>query len=198
MVRWLVGTAVIAIGVAALLISLPVGTVKAASPSISVMGDCAMCHLAKDPIPGISRPQLLTGHDKLGSGNDACRVCHDKDDKHLRMLVLRDGTQIPFSDVLRLCGQCHEKRYKAWQAGTHGVPAWKDGEPGFPGAVKKLCVECHDPHQPQIVLLSLTKLHPEAVPPPPSLPGMQFGVLGGALLLAIGVGMTVAVTRKGR
>ena len=193
LVGWSVGAVTIAFGVAVLIMSSPADTARAASP---FMTECAGCHLAKVPLEGITRPELLKGHDKLGSGNDACMVCHDRDNKHLGMLGFVDGTLLPLKDSSRLCGQCHEKRYKAWQEGTHGVPAWKDGKPGFPGAVEKTCVECHDPHQPQIALLTLTKLHPAAAPPPPSLSGMQFEVLGGALLLVVGVGIIVAVTRK--
>lgn len=194
LVGWSVGTILIALGVAGLIVSLPPDTAVAALPS---MADCTTCHLAKDPIPGITRPQLLKGHDKLGSGNQACVVCHDKNNKHLGMLSLNNGNQISFKDSSQLCSQCHEKRYKAWQTGTHGVPAWKDGEIGFPGGTKKTCVDCHDPHSPQIVLLTLTKLHPEPTPPPPSSPpGLQLGVLGAALLIAIGGGTAVALTRK--
>ena len=148
------------------------------------------------------------------------------------MLTLNDGTQISFKDSSRLCGQCHEKRYKAWLAGTHGVPNWREGvsglsasqnntvwpvgqynggqnategllaailkvEPGFLGGAKKICTDCHDPHNPQIVLTSVMKPHPISAPPPPSSPsGMQLGVLGAALVIAIGGGAAVALTRK--
>ncbi|MDO8716467.1 MAG: hypothetical protein Q7J73_06635 [Dehalococcoidales bacterium] len=196
MVRWLAGTAGIAIGVAALILSSPADTARAASP---FMTECTGCHLAKVPIEGITRPELLKGHDKLGLANDACMVCHDRENKHLGILSLNDGTQISFKDSSQLCAQCHEKRYKAWQIGTHGVPAWKAGEIGFPGGEKKTCVDCHDPHSPQIALLSLTKQHPAPAPPPPSFPpGLQLGVLGAAMLIAVGGGTAVVLTRKVR
>lgn len=131
----LVGAVVLVIVAAALVAALPVGNVKAASPSI--MEDCTACHLATVPIPGIERPQLLKGHDKLGSGNGACTVCHDKDNQHLGKFRLVDGTQIPLLDSIRLCGQCHQKRRDQWLEGTHGVPQWSEGVPGMGVAQNK-------------------------------------------------------------
>ena len=225
-VRGLVVTLMIFIVMAALLTVLPVGTVKAASPSI--MDDCAACHKPPIPIFGIETPTPLKGHDKLGDGNNACAACHDKDNKHLRMLSRADGTQIPFSAVPRLCGQCHQKRYDQWQLGIHGVPQWSKDVPGlsaaqnntawpagqynigqnntegllaailkiepdFLGSARKICTDCHDPHAPQIVLMSVIKPHPGAVPPKPPTPVAPFVVLGGALLLAIGGGAAMGM-----
>ncbi len=229
LVGWSVGSVLIVFSVAGLIISLPPDIAVAALPS---MTDCTACHLSKEPIPGITRPQLLTGHDKLGLGNDACMVCHDQNNKHLGMLTLYNGTQIPLKDSSQLCGQCHEKRYKAWLEGTHGVPNWSEGvaglsasqnntdwpvgqynggqnttegilaailkvEPGFLGGAKKTCTDCHDPHSPQIVLTSVTKPHPISAPPPPSSPpGLNLGVFGAALIIAIGGSTAIVLTRK--
>lgn len=194
MVRWLVGSIVITVGVVAIIISSPVDIARAAPPP---MTECMACHLAEVPIAGITRPKFLKGHDILGKGNEACMVCHDKDNEHLGLLnLVDDETLIPKEEPSRLCGICHELRYKAWQAGTHGVPEWKEGEPGFPGAVKKTCIGCHDPHQPQIVLLGITKPHPEPAPPPASIPSTPFKILGLVLLAVIGFGSAVAVAGK--
>ena len=131
-VRRFVGTVVVAVSVAALLAVLPAGVVKAASPSI--MDDCKACHQPPIPIFGIEKPTPLKGHDKLGDGSSACAACHDKDNKHLRMLSRADGTQIPFSDVPKLCSQCHQRRYDQWQLGIHGVPQWSKDVPGLSAA----------------------------------------------------------------
>src|ERR1035437_958390 len=87
--KWVVGSTLIAIGVAALAAMLPVGTVRAADP---IMNDCMSCHTAKVPDPKIVQIAPLSYHDQLGTGNSACTVCHSMDDKHLGSLVLRDGT----------------------------------------------------------------------------------------------------------
>lgn len=226
----LIGAVVLVVVVAALVAALPAGNVKAASPSI--MDDCKACHLPPIPIFGIETPMPLKGHDKLGDGDNACAACHDKDNKHLRMLSRADGTQIPFSAVPQLCGQCHQKRYDQWLLGIHGVPQWSQGVagmgvaqnntawpagqynggqnntaplldailkvmPGFLGGAKKICTDCHDPHRPQIELQSVIKPHPVAAPSPPPPPVVPFVVLGGALLLAIGIG-TVMGRKEGK
>lgn len=197
MFKWLVGSAVIAVGIAASIVLSPVDSVSAATPPMP-MEECMACHLPEDPIPDVPRPKVLRGHDILGEGNEACMVCHDKDNEHLGLLnLVDDETLIPKEEPSQLCGICHELRYKAWQAGTHGSLEWKEGEPGVPGAMKKTCIDCHDPHQPQIVLLSITKPHPEPAPSPASLPGTPFKVLGLVLLAVIGFGSAVAVAGKG-
>lgn len=195
MVRRLVAGAVIAIGMAALVFSSPVDTVGAEPPP---MDECMSCHLAKVPIEGVTRPKVLRGHDILGEGNLACMVCHDKDNEHLGLLNLVDDiTLITKAEPSQLCGLCHEIRFKAWQAGTHGSAEWKQGEPGYPGATRKTCIACHDPHQPQIVLAGITLPHPEPAPPPASIPGTPFKILGVVLLAVISFGTAVAVAGKG-
>ncbi len=71
--------------------------------------------------------QVLKGHDKLGEGNEACWSCHLS--TQMTTLHLAGGETLPLSDFPRLCAQCHQKRYEAWNEGTHGVPAWKEGDP---------------------------------------------------------------------
>jgi len=145
--------------------------------------DCVSCHA-----------KILRGHDKLGEGSEACWTCHYNTE--MTTLHLAGGaTQFPLSDSSRLCAQCHQKRYEAWQKGIHGVPAWKEGEPGIPGAEKVKCVNCHEPHQPQIALLNITKPHPLPAPSPPPPPSGLLIMLGISLLLIIVVG--VAVVKRG-
>ncbi len=152
-------------------------------PESGVVLDCLSCHL-----------RVLKGHDKLGTGSEACWACHYKTE--MTTLHLAGGeTQFPLSDFPRLCAQCHQERYKAWEEGIHGVPAWKAGEPAVPGAEKARCVNCHEPHQPQIALLNITQPHPPAEPSPPPPPTQALIMLGIALLVIVAVG--VAVTRRG-
>ncbi len=145
--------------------------------------DCLNCHV-----------RALKGHDKLGSGSEACWACHYKTEMDLLHLA-GGGTPLPFSESPRLCGQCHQKRYQDWNEGTHGVPAWKGTEPGIHSAEKPKCANCHDPHRPQVVLSNITKPHPPPAPPAPPPPVEPLMVLGVSLLLIIGIGLVV--TRGG-
>ena len=79
----------------------------------------------------------------------------------MSQLRLANGTQVTLAEANQLCGQCHQARYNAWQEGTHG----------FPGTTAEgKCTDCHDPHQPQMAFLGITKPHPEPTPPSPSPP----------------------------
>ncbi len=148
--------------------------------------DCLRCHV-----------RVLKAHDKLGSGSEACWACHYN--MEMGMLHLAGGeTKFPLSEFPRLCAQCHQKRYDAWNEGTHGVPAWKEGEPEIRGSGKVRCIGCHDPHQPQIALLNITKLHPPSAPPPPPPPTEPLIMLGISLLLiTIALGVAVAKREEG-
>lgn len=170
---WLVTAIVIGGGVAGFLVVSPAPAVRADDGATSGIEDCLSCH-----------SRTLELHDKLGPGNQACWACHDSGD--MGKLHLADGSQLSLSDSTRLCAQCHQERYDAWSEGTHGIS-------GTVAAVE--CTACHDPHQPQIALLDITKPHPPAQPAP-SPPAIELQVMLGIVgLLAIGVG--VAVTQRG-
>ncbi|MBL7959413.1 cytochrome C [bacterium] len=72
-----------------------------------------------------------------------CGVCHNEGD--LNTLRTITGVQVTFNESYQLCQQCHSRQYTDWQGGAHGkrVGGWT------PPRVIKLCVECHDPHQPR-------------------------------------------------
>lgn len=73
-----------------------------------------------------------------------CTSCHNGNDMdHLKSIT---DDPIDFDYSYQLCGQCHIKQQKDWVGGAHGknISGWKDAR------VSKLCVECHNPHQPQI------------------------------------------------
>ncbi|MBI2829625.1 MAG: c-type cytochrome [Chloroflexi bacterium] len=145
--------------------------------------NCVSCH-----------QQRLIGHDKLGTGSEACWSCHMS--TQMTTLHLAGGaTQFPLEDFPRLCGQCHQKRYEAWQQGTHGVAAFKEGDTETRGTEKAKCISCHNPHRPQVVLSNITKPHPEPAPEPPPPPVQLMGMLGISLFVVVALG--VAAVRGG-
>ncbi len=176
---WLLGSLGILL-VAGFLWLLPTVAVKAA-PSTEPPLNCLSCHST-----------TLKTHDKLGTGNQACFVCHDQSD--MKLLRLANETRLPRADSAQLCGQCHQQRYEAWKAGTHGIPEWKEGVPGFPGATRATCTTCHNQHQPRIAL-DITRPHTAPTPPPPPAPVPLLIVLGVPALLIVGLG--IATARKG-
>lgn len=74
----------------------------------------------------------------------ACTSCHDV--QNMNSLQSITGDPIDFNYSYQLCSQCHNKQVKDWVGGAHGknLSGWKSER------VSKLCVECHNPHQPQI------------------------------------------------
>lgn len=141
--------------------------------------DCLKCHA-----------KVLRGHDVLGTGSAACRACHGAE---MGTLHLANGeTTFPLSEFLQLCSQCHQQRYRDWEAGTHGTPALQQQEGSEDGIAERAgCISCHEPHQPQVILTNITRPHP-APAPSPSPPSDVLAVLGGIiLLLAIAVGVVI-------
>lgn len=144
--------------------------------------NCLSCH-----------NKVLKGHDKLGSGSEACWACHVS--TQMKTLHLAGGeTQFPRSDSPRLCGQCHQKRYEAWKEGIHGVLPLQEGDTEIRSTEKAKCVSCHNPHQPQVVFSDITRPHPEPTPAPPTPPTDLLLMLGISLAL---LGVIVVVIIKG-
>ncbi len=174
--------------IAVVIISVVVGFITLSTvPSVNAQPgsgnglDCLNCHL-----------KTLDGHDKLGTGNEACWVCHFS--TTMGVLHLADNTQLPLSDSSQLCAQCHQERYNAWTEDTHGIPVW-GGEPAIPDTTKTTCTDCHEPHQPQIALLGITKPPPLPIASPPSPPVQTLIIVVTSLVVLMGIG--VAVARKG-
>lgn len=132
---------------------------------------CTTCHpvvMGADgqptrPLPnGITGHDIvLSGHDKLGRGSDACLACHDDPARNPGKLKAIDGSLIDIKgDVALVCYRCHESKYKEFVAGVHGKR-------------KPSCVAagCHDPHTPGWIYAS--PLFPFAGS------GFQFRVLPG-------------------
>jgi len=134
---------------------------------------CLTCHQVK-----------LESHDTLGLKNEACWACHAKND--MTRLSLADGSVISRARSSQLCRQCHQKRYKAWAEGTHGVPGTIASVP---------CTGCHDPHQPQIVLTGITKPHPAPASTPPPPPTDALIIVGISVVLMTGASIIMARQR---
>lgn len=167
------------------------------TPSVPESLDCVSCHFALVPIPGIPRPEPLIGHDKLGTGSEACWACHRS--TQMTTLHLAGGeTQFPLEEFPRLCAQCHEKRYKAWQDGTHGIPTWQETGLEVSADDKVKCTACHNPHQPQIALTNITKDHPPPAPSPLSPPVELVQIFGGALVFLTVTLIGVMVEKRGK
>lgn len=174
---------VMVILVVGILTLLSISTASAEDESSPPL-DCLSCHT-----------KILKGHDKLGTGSEACRACHS--DTKMGVLRLAGGeTQFPLSDFPRLCAQCHQKRFEAWNEGTHGVSAWKEGSPEARGSEKVGCTSCHEPHQPQIVLSDITRPHPPPAPPPPP-PAIDPLIIVGTTLVIM-TGAVIVVMRRGK
>jgi hypothetical protein len=85
-----------------------------------------------------------------------CLDCHNPDDRD--MLRLASGRLVRFEESYYLCGQCHGTIFRDWKAGVHGrrTGEWNGRK------VYRLCVHCHNPHQP--------RFKPLAPLPPPLKP----------------------------
>ncbi|MDD5435571.1 MAG: hypothetical protein PH343_09105 [Nitrospira sp.] len=123
-------------------------------------------------------------HSGTGEVNESCWSCHVNTDREMRMLHLAGGDLLPPSVSSPLCGQCHEDRYVAWQAGTHGVS-------GTIAVVR--CIACHDPHRPQVVLSGLNKPQPPVLQSDKGIPSDAAIITG--ITVAFLLGVAIILTR---
>ncbi len=73
-----------------------------------------------------------------------CVTCHNGNDmNHLKSLT---GREIDFNLSYKLCSQCHTSQFQDWKGGAHGknIGGWAKPRAAM------TCVNCHNPHQPQI------------------------------------------------
>lgn len=73
-----------------------------------------------------------------------CVTCHNGNDmNHLKSLT---GKEIDFNMSYKLCSQCHTTQFQDWKGGAHGknIGGWAEPRAAM------TCVNCHNPHQPQI------------------------------------------------
>ncbi len=84
-------------------------------------------------------------HIKLRHGRKTCKTCHRS--PAFSDFNLADGTPVPHSNVMRLCGQCHSRRLVEYQNGAHGgMTGYWDRTRG--PRKRNHCLDCHDPHHP--------------------------------------------------
>jgi uncharacterized CHY-type Zn-finger protein len=83
-----------------------------------------------------------------GGGNLWCLDCHDNEDRD--KLVRLNGDLLTFNQSHVLCGECHGPVLRDWDRGIHGATTgyWDMSRDEGETTVRKLCVECHLPHNP--------------------------------------------------
>ena len=83
-----------------------------------------------------------------GGGNLWCLDCHD--DENRDKLVRLNGDLLTFNESHLLCGECHGPKLRDWDRGIHGSTTgyWDMSRDDGETTVRKLCVECHLPHNP--------------------------------------------------
>lgn len=107
---------------------------------------CSSCHNGK-PMAASHGRELTHGTIRLNHGKEGqalgCIDCHHPEERDY--LEDKKGRKIDFDHVYQLCGQCHFRQKRDWQAGAHGkrVANWA-GE-----RVVYNCTTCHDPHSPR-------------------------------------------------
>ena len=110
---------------------------------------CATCHATRPPNQeNRSVKELDEFHSGMAfsHGTVSCLSCHNPDDYD--SLKLADGRRVEFTDVMKLCGQCHGPQMKDYEHGAHGgMNGHWDLTRG--PQVKNNCVDCHNPHSPQ-------------------------------------------------
>jgi|Deesub1362A_J573_1020465.scaffolds.fasta_scaffold20625_2 hypothetical protein len=120
---------------------------------------CTSCHTEME-VNRSKRP--LQFHEEVNIDSHAERVfwcldCHNPDNRNKLKLI--NGESIGFTEVHRLCGQCHGSIYRDWRAGVHGKRT------GYWKGTKRyvLCTNCHNPHNPRF-----QKIKPERSPLKPA------------------------------
>jgi hypothetical protein len=125
-----------------------VGTKDANGKSVTMA--CAECHKTRQPNAEnrLGRPMAFFHQDLKGAhGNLSCVACHNPSDGNAT-LRFADGTALPYTEVMQLCGQCHGPQYRDYQHGAHGgMTGYWDLSKG--GRTRANCIDCHTPHAPK-------------------------------------------------
>lgn len=115
----------------------------------AVTAACSTCHTNRTAnTTNRQTADLDEFHQSLAfSHNDlSCLSCHNPD--NYDSLRLADGTPVEYSDVIKLCAQCHGPQYRDYQHGAHGgMTGYWDLSRG--PRFRNNCVDCHHPHTPQ-------------------------------------------------
>ena len=135
-------------------------SVSVAPPTFSEgIFPCTNCHAEMKP--DLKRRELQDEHTAIvlrhAAGQFWCLDCHHPENRD--RLRLTTGEGLPFTESYRLCGQCHGKKLRDWEIGSHGRHSghWNGAKEYL------LCTHCHDPHDPPFK--ALTPM------PPPARPG---------------------------
>ena len=110
---------------------------------------CSTCHTTRLPNHHNKTVKDLDefhGGTVFSHGTVSCLSCHNERDYDT--LRLADGSRVEFSDVMKLCAQCHGPQMKAYEHGSHGgMNGYWDLTRG--PQTKNNCIDCHNPHAPQ-------------------------------------------------
>lgn len=73
-----------------------------------------------------------------------CATCHNGNNMDETLSLT--GNPIDFNRSYLLCAQCHNSQFEDWKGGAHGknIGGWAQPRAAM------TCVNCHNPHQPQI------------------------------------------------
>ena len=129
-------------------LGLPTGKVDAHGRPIRIA--CVTCHQKIVPANADAfRAKQAAFHQTvhLNHGTKTCRTCHRF--PAFKDFNLADGSAVPHSEVIRLCGQCHARRLVEYQHGAHGgTTGYWDTSKG--AQQRNHCLDCHNAHSPRI------------------------------------------------
>lgn len=113
---------------------------------------CVTCHGLRDAGAGFPESAAALEDFHVGlivqHGTLPCGSCHVSRKGGEPMLHLADGSELPTSETLRLCAQCHGPKYQDYLHGSHGgMNGHWDLSKG--PRLRNHCVDCHDPHAPK-------------------------------------------------
>jgi hypothetical protein len=152
-----------------ILSSRPVGgdpnvTILSRLPSLKTF-PCSKCHtgyrIGEYQPQGVKQAEFETKHPGMVFRHmeevRECRTCHHP--YRPDSLVGHDGTEIPFDQMQKVCGQCHGKIEYDWNRGLHGkqTGSWQGAKSRW------TCAQCHNPHAPKFPLMEAVDSKP--VPP---------------------------------
>jgi hypothetical protein len=118
---------------------------------------CLVCHAlvpAQDRNRFAARLQEFHQKVEIKHGEQTCRACHQV--PGFDAFQLADGQRVPYSEVMRLCRQCHAQRLVEYEKGAHGgMSGYWDLTRG--PRTRNHCLDCHNSHAPRV---------PQMVPAP--------------------------------
>jgi len=122
---------------------------RRASPQLQVGAftyGCQECHQMWPDSDKLKLNGKLHQDTQLHHGiNRRCLNCHHPENRDA--FVDDAGEEISWNDPHLVCAKCHGPVYRDWQHGAHGrSEGFWDTSRG--GQVRRLCVDCHDPHRP--------------------------------------------------